>query len=384
MPHNGEWNPFSTKDWADAIGLVNIPLFGGEQPRGIAGDFAVLLDGRRSSFGLFLADDPNELIYSNRPLSWSWSANLRHSLIVHKKADVVIHRRWDSPDKSTKFPIPRTSLEAATAFAERIGSAKARSASDVIGRMLGAFRRVRANLAPQIMDAVVAIRVFNAFLVGAEMVRKGSLRPDEWRGCRTVKDALDLIKNNDDGVGVDRIPSDAASIEIGGLPGTFIDPDPSTGCELEPDLLIRHASGSLYQDAHFELEREDQLSLPGLAENPSYQPSLQRDARFTQPALARAMVQQALKAYRRTEREREMVILDPACGSGVFLQHALQELAATACKRAIKLIGFDTSAVSCAISEFCLHRSARDAALRDLRVTTEISDQNAMRRMASC
>jgi len=378
MPSKFDWNARSAQDWAHALGLVNIPLFGAERPNSPEGDYAVLLDGRRSSFGLFSSDDSEELIYGDSPLSWSWSANLRHILIVNSKAKVVVHRRWDAPDKSTKFPIPNTPIEAADIFAQRIEATRSRAGDGVIGRMLGAFRQVRANLAQHTTDAVDAMRVFNAFLVGTELVRRGELAPDDWRNCHSVRDAIECIRNADDLAEVDQIPASVADIEIGGLLGAFLDPDPRTGCELEPDLLIRHASGLLYQDAHFELEREAQGTLPGMAGDPRLRPSLQRDARFTQPALARGMVQQAITAYKGNAVDRPLVILDPACGSGIFLQHALQELSGQPNFKSVRLVGFDTSAVSCVIARFCLRWAARDATAQGLRVEQDISERNAL------
>src|SRR5215210_4770482 len=79
------WDPFSTVSWAKVLGLAHVPLFGSTRSVNNVGDLAVLLDGRRSSVGLYAAGDTERLVHVREPLSWSWSANLRHSLIVTKR-----------------------------------------------------------------------------------------------------------------------------------------------------------------------------------------------------------------------------------------------------------------------------------------------------------
>jgi SAM-dependent methyltransferase len=127
--------------------------------------------------------------------------------------------------------------------------------------------------------------------------------------------------------------------------------------------LIRHASGLLYQEAHLELERTArQLQFwPGLLEEQPGATTSRRDARFTPPELARAMVQQALAILPPRQDQRPLVILDPACGSGIFLIEALKELTDLQNYRGtLSLVGYDNSEVACAITKYCLHRTLRD------------------------
>ena len=129
-------------------------------------------------------------------------------------------------------------------------------------------------------------------------------------------------------------------------------------------MLLRHASGQLYQEAHLRLEQEfRQVFLPGMASDAPTGGLLRKDVRFTPPALARALVERALAAIglgTAAEQPQELDILDPACGSGVFLQEALRELAARGYSGTLTLRGFDSSPISCEISKFCLERVKRD------------------------
>ncbi len=378
MAINSGWDPFSTFEWARALGLAHVPLFGAGRPNRREGDLAVLLDGRKSSLAFYSSEHPEELINGIEPLSWSWSANVRHTLIANKKSGTLIHRRWDAPDTSVRFPIPRTQSDATQVF-QKIEAMRGGQLGDVISKLLSAFRLVRSNLAPYSDDPLIAVRIFNAFLVGTERVRFNEIDEAEWLGCGTVGEALRHVPADSE-TGIEMLPDLIRDIPIGGLLSIFLRPDPNTEYWLEPDLLIRHASGLLYQEAHFELEREAQPYLPGLAREGKTRPG-SREARFTPPALARAMVQQALAAYGGglNDQRDELTILDPACGSAIFLQHALQEIAASGTSRAIRLVGFDTSKVSCAFSKFCLGCASRDARAQGVNVTVDISESNALK-----
>ena len=374
---NNRWNPLSTHAWAEATGLAHVPLYGPARTQTTASDCAVLLDGRRHSLGMYTEEDSERLVYSSDPLSWSWSANLRHSFILTRNA--AIYRRWDLPDRVTRYELPSTPLEAIRLF-EKVGSERAVTSSDVISRLLTTFRQVRANLAAYDSDPVAAIQVFNALLVGTEMARRGKQDENAWRNCRTIGEALDMVSGGDSSVQVGKVPTAARETPATYILNAFIDPDPHTKCQLDPYLLIRHASGVLYQEAHFQLEREGAPYLPGLAppRKPALKSQVVSDARFTPPPLARAMVEQAVAMSNLFEQDHDnIVILDPACGSGVFLQQILQELSRIGHRGRVKLVGCDTSAVSCAIAKFCLNREARDVA-KDLDVEVDVSQTDAL------
>jgi adenine-specific DNA-methyltransferase len=352
------WNPISPRAWARALGLVHVPLFGPSQDnthQRPPGEYAVLLDGRRSSFALCTGKDMSDLVQDQAPLSWSWSANLPRTFIVNERSGSVLYRRWDAPREVRRFPLPRTWVEAVELFHEAENPHNSQPAS-VIARMLAAFRQVRAALAVRDTNAATAARVFNAFLVGTEKVRAEQINDGDWRNCRTIGEAMDCLDKSD----FDGVPDSVRPVEIGDILSDFLDSDPHTGCWLAPDLLIRHASGVLYQEAHFDLERSQPALFPGMAPL-VYKGTSQRDARFTDAALARALVQQAFDASSDfTSKASSLLILDPACGSGVFLLEAIRELESRDYQGGATLTGYDTSEVSCVFASFCLKHAERD------------------------
>ena len=242
--------------------------------------------------------------------------------------------------------------------------APAPRAEDVILFALARFRLVRNSLPSS--DGLDSIKVFNLLLAGAEAVCAGQIAEEDWLKCRKVGDAIEHVAG---GGGSTTALNDLSkpireTILDDVLFSHFLLPEPTTGCRLAPDMLLRHASGQLYQEAHWRLEQEfRQVFLPGMASDARTGGLLRKDVRFTPPALARALVERALAAIglgTAAEQPQELDILDPACGSGVFLQEALRELAARGYSGTLTLRGFDSSPISCEISKFCLERVKRD------------------------
>ena len=381
-PRRSEWNPFSPWDWAQALGLAYVPLFGtlsGASRSKPPGDYAVLMDGRGFSCAVFAGNDLTDLVYNPDPLSWSWSSNLKHIFIIIEKTETLFHRRWDSPGDIRVLRTPRTPESVANLFGE-ITKRSARSAdtisqsADVISRMLKSFRQLCTALSPFTTDPVVALRVFNAFLVGTDLVRRDKLDKVLWGGCRTVGEALSLA----DAPAHDQIPDSSRTIPIGDILDDFLEPDQLTGRRLEPDLLIRHASGVLYQEAHFELVKGQPLLFPGMVSEITYKGALRRDVRYTPPEFARVLVEQSFRALGESNRSvSPLKILDPACGSGVFLQESLRELERRKFSGAVELTGFDNSEVSCVVARFCLDWAVRDSS-PDIQIKVQIDKQDAL------
>ena len=138
--------------------------------------------------------------------------------------------------------------------------------------------------------------------------------------------------------------------------------------EVHADLLIRHASGSLYQEARRRLTSAappQPLPRPTLfgddplpARQAGQRDRADKDVHYTPPWLARSLVQTALKwCVRPTGRALD--ILDPACGSGVFLIEAARE-ADRSRHDGVLLRGMDLSHEAGVMTDFCVGETRRD------------------------
>lgn len=365
------FDPFSAQSWSRPFGLVSVPMFGAA--RGVSGQHFVMLDGPRASFALSFG--PTEILLSgHEPLSWAWSSNLRRLVVPDERTGRMYVRRWRLPNVLEKQSIPRTEADAEAVLAAFEAEDKPRSA-DVIVRLLQAFKVLRSNVSPFSTDAIDVVRHFNAFLKVSERIHKESITEGEWRNLRTTGDVLSLLPAELSAMAGDL--EHLASAPTGPLLELFVDPEPTTNCRLDPDLFICHASGQLYQEAHFELERyARQATLFPVLSATRNAGTLQRDARFTPPELARLMAENSFQAI--GELPANLRIIDPACGSGVFLCAAIRELVRLGFRGHLTLAGFDTSIVSVEIARFCLDHISADARRCGIDVHIDIKNENAL------
>ncbi len=371
------WDPSKASAWAQYLGLVEVPLFA-QQPTdrsGLPDTSSVLLDGRAASFCLHVVDGASSLDY-DRLLSWSWSANLYHTITVNPGTRRLDLRRWDAPHRTgEQMRVPQHSIEAMDVFS-RLRKAGPPRGSNVIQHVLRAFRMIREAMAP--CAGLEAIRVFNLLLllVGSETT------DGEERGLLSCEHIADLWQLADDeqqaligDMGLDRQMM-RRNIEL--VIDRLVEPEPVTGLKLHPNLLIRHAAGQLYQEAHLVLERDPQMVFAGLAEPATPRGTPKRDARYTPPELARFLTQQVLNEVAHLDGPDKCVVLDPACGSGVFLLEALRELATRGVAAPIRLVGFDTSDIACHLARFCLREASAGDAFAPGQVSVDIRHDDAL------
>jgi hypothetical protein len=284
-------------------------------------------------------------------------------------------RRWDEPQTISKFEIPPQGMGAFSLLAKLESAAEPRR-PNVIRQVLEPFRQIRSRIGVQ--DSLLAMQFLNGLLLVAEVAQRQSRRNDV-KAIRTFGDAFKLLSEKDRKLcGLVGIPHRIATLDARDLVRSMVDPDPYTGCQLHPTLLFRHAASRLYQEAHLEIERNPQGYFPGL--EPTHEPvgaASPRDVRFTPPNLARALVQKAFEAV--TDRKRNLTILDPACGSGVFLVEAIRELSVdtSARDRKIKAVGYDISPISEYTTRFCLEYATHNA-VGSRAVQTQVAKRDSL------
>ena len=351
------WDPFTGTSWAKVLGMVRVPLFGKENDPKNVRESAILLDGSKASFA-FLCTENRELAEEVQPLSWSWSSHVRHIVAVVPANDSFYLRCWDRPEVTRRFRLPKQAVGAVSLLQELEAASEPRR-PDVIRYILEPFRQIRQRVNSK--GALWAIRLLNSLLLSAETLRG---RPAE-RWPKTFAEVVEALPSKDRRLcGVCDLPEGLAEQHAHDLIHRFVQPEPYTGCEIIPSLLFRHAASKLYQEAHLEIERNPQGYLPGL--EPVKEPSSSRsprDVRFTPPNLARALIQRSLDCL--PSIPKVLTVLDPACGSGVFLTELLHELQSRGLLQdhSVRVIGYDISEISQYTARFCLEYTRRDLRL---------------------
>jgi adenine-specific DNA-methyltransferase len=367
----------SAEAWARTLGLAHAPLFAdGRAPeRSRVHGASAMLDGRLSSFALCLAPDYGSA-HETEVASWAWSANLRHVVVVCESESEVILRRWDTPEyRRFRLEHSRTAAEGVLRV---LGDAPPLRVPDVVLCVLDAFRRIMYHAA----SPIDGVRVLNGLLFAVASTRTSDGLSRALEHCRTmrqVRDSLDeagLL-----GTGLEAMPETAMNTRVAEVLPRLLGQElaPVPGLDFEPHLLLRHAAGDLYQEAHLLFEKSSQLSFPELAGPVTPVGRPPRDVRFTPTALARVLAEEALSGLGDDLAGRPSLdLLDPACGSGVFLHEALRELEARGYPGTVRLWGIDTSPIACAMATFCLEMAARDARATGMRVEIRVRQADAL------
>jgi adenine-specific DNA-methyltransferase len=321
------------RTWRKELGLLPVPLFANPAKR----DAHVLLNGASGNFCLYL--NSHQQLREER--NEAWSANVGHSVLIREES-VYVHR-WD--DRAPFAP-------------------RSFSLADIAGG-LNEFHRSLENDAPPIESSIVA------HAMGVFRSLRGALGRN---GHDALQGFLFLLAATIDGVDRSEVDLDhrwhltehAREVALtvdGDTWQAFSDELRNRrGLDLKADLALtlRHASGLLFQEAHYATLIDNQLSFPGMLPR---QAKTEPDTtaiglHFTPPALARTIVEEALALI--TNGPDSMTIFDPACGSGEFLREALRQLALSGFSGRISLVGFDLSRAACAMANFVLAREALD------------------------
>lgn len=367
------WNPALSHSWAEMLGLVDVPLFSPTEQARMPGNPTLLQDGRAASFA-FMHSKGERLELLDDPLSWSWSSDVHHLLIVDSKIQRMFLRRWDRPAESRQFKTPDRGLGAEDLLT-LIEGAQAPRTPGVIPHVLSAFRLLRQTLPPN--ASLESLKLLNGFLIAAKTAQRDEGRAAAVLSAETIGEAMAALDDSDQTLsGVIDLPLSIRKLRAKTLASFFLDKEPRSGCILYSNLLFRHASSQLYQEAHLQIERDPQRLLPGFAPENEPEGEMPKDVRYTPVNFARGIVQQALMALGDVAaRPKPLQILDPACGSGVFLQEALRELLREGFTGAARLEGYDISPLAVYVSKFCLmHANVELQAVPGIKLVIEQTD----------
>jgi adenine-specific DNA-methyltransferase len=340
------------KDWASALGLIEVPLFQGLDSN--SGYHSVLLDGGRGSFAISSSEDTK--IDINTAASWIWSANLPHHVTVDENH--ITLSRWDDPAAVRRFS-QRSVERSLEAFYEFLRLDQVRSKIDIVEHSMDLFRRVRSYVNEQSIPDEASIHVF-LFVLSMVMAEQETVRSNDLERIISTY-SLDASFN--------ALYRDIESNVLEALITQFQSPIGSPNkLELVPQLLVRHASGTVFQEAHYEFLRGAPTNLFGVPGSADVRIKTRGGTHFTPPGLARSIVEQT---FGEIEDTYSLTILDPACGAGAFLHEVLRYLQRSKYQGEVTLVGYDISPNAVAMARFTLAQAKRDWSngnIREIRV----------------
>ncbi|MBA3356014.1 MAG: hypothetical protein H0U18_08765 [Pyrinomonadaceae bacterium] len=223
----------TASDWAEKLGLVDVPLFSSLH----AGRHSVLLDGGRGSFAL--STDTSWQFDPDEAASWVWSSDLAHHVRITEE-DITISR-WDDPSAVRRWS--RRSVEnKIETFYDYLLSDAVTNRFDVVEHSIDVFRRIRSYLYENRLPDESSIHIFLHLIASmlSENDQNAHRHPAELVNDFALDEQhLEAFQR----LGRDTI---AALIEQFRLPT-----EAPRALKMIPELLVRHAGGTVFQEAHF-------------------------------------------------------------------------------------------------------------------------------------
>lgn len=282
-----------------------------------------LLDGVDGSFSL--SSGP---VNVERVLDWTWSSQLPIHVTVD--GDVVTARQVATDARPLVFKRDQVDRKP-EGFLSAIISKQIEPAIDVVQHVVACFRSHRHVAAAANLNNTEALETF-LFVMAREIcgVHGADTLPDG-----IVPDAQVRLPADHE----ERLREELRFSRLAGR-------------RAELGLTMRHAAGMVFQEAHADLLTEPlQPQLFGLPPVPDRANRTQLGAYYTPPGLARNLADLAIADHLHKPRIK---IVDPACGSGIFLCEALRALERRGYLGEVELIGLDLSPSAIAMASFAL------------------------------
>lgn len=305
--------------WAEGSGLLPVrlsPVSDKEQ--------YILLDGGLYDFCLDLnGEEDNSASY----YSAAWSSDVKNYISVCKDNAIVFNWSKQSCEK-VKLSLVQEKFQS---FLKILNANSYRTSDDVTPFILSLFAQLR-NLTREQQEPTVALNLLFKLLVTLE---EDNLSPET---CNTWK-----IEDVD-------LPNGFESVRESLHEGVR---------RITPNLdyILRHGSGPLFETAHREaLYFDSQYNLfGGISSNLGYAKLRKYSGvHYTPRYLVRSIVENCLKGI--NLNKPCLTILDPACGSGAFLQEVLKQLREKVNPDDIQIVlkGWDVSSMAVQTAQFLL------------------------------
>lgn len=327
---------FKTVDaWRTTLGQLPVFMRGTAENQ----ERYVLLNGSRGNFCLDFVGGIDQL--SQRIAAWS--SDVGHYVTI--AGDSVVVNRWEKGAAEERFSC-RSVFARLPEFHSHLEKTTPDQSRNIVNHVLTVFRRIR-NVVGEQSNGLRSLRVLLHLLASAAAGHDSLLNSDlaRWGLTEEVVEPSQTITADtwrplyNDLSGIGRYDT---------LPPDF-------------DLVIRHASGAVFQDAHLEAQISQQRWLEGFEGpvfiDPKSVPT-ETGVYFTPAALARTLAEEATRGVS-IVANKALVVFDPACGSGELLKECLRLLRQAGKVTKVRIIGWDKSAAAVDMARFVLAWESR-------------------------
>lgn len=327
--------------WRSTLGYLPVPLQYGEAKQRF-----VMLNGAKGNFCLDIA---NEDIARKDQRDIAWSSDVDHYVRISDERVQVL--RWDIPQpvESSVSDV----INNLVAFQQYLESTRAPRDQSVVAHAVTTYNRIRAALP----EGAQGLQAFLYALHTSLTRQLHNAAEIQWEDEDSCAQSWASITSSSR----DRILDDFRNPRAS-------DKSPDIG------LMLRHAMGRIFQEAHNLVALSPQMSLLGDGELITLGSTARTSgAYFTPTPLVRTLVEQCLTPEMLARPS--LVVLDAACGSGEFLRECVRQLDLNGYEGRVTVVGFDVSLPAVLMARFAL---ATETARHGNRVTTSIAQSDAL------
>ena len=317
---------FRENDWRKTLGYLPVPLKAQASERRF-----VMLNGAHGNFCLDVRDEDTE---PKGRRDVAWSVDVDH--YVRVQGSQVEVSRWDQAEvlRSSTADV----INNLDAFQNYLQTTKAPRDRSVVAHALSIYHRIRSMLPDESAGLEAFLYVLHQASVGTSTAAVANM---DWPDMSRCEDAWRRMSTQ----GRDRVQSDL-------LAPRSEDKRPSI------PLVIRHAMGRIFQEAHNLVVVSPQMSF--LEESDIIvmgKASRFSGAYFTPTPLVRTLVEQCITPE--VLARPHLTILDPACGSGEFLRECVRQLTLHGYAGHLRIEGYDVSLPAVLMARFALAHETR-------------------------
>ena len=317
----------SVDEWRLQLGFLPVPLFSSS----FNGPY-VLLNGSKGNFCLDLEECAD--IQPTEAGKRAWSSDVDHYVSI--VGETLRLLRWDRPEEwSESFRLNEVDSRLQL-FQKYLESKPAPREKSVVTRAIATYRVIRTRASSG--DPQLALMAFLSILAKAWDIQQGNGGTLQ---CWTDREQADQVTS-------ELLGESGTAMVIDGLLRT----DDLTRSSPAIELMIRHASGRIFQEAHYLALVPPQKDLFFTSQvRPLGPASKTLGAFFTPTPLVRTVVEQAL-AGTDFSTWQSVHVFDPACGSGEFLRESVRQLRLCGYRGHIRVTGYDISLPACLMARF--------------------------------
>lgn len=288
-----------------------------------------MLNGHKNNFGLDLGSSTNT---PDDYRSFAWSSDVETFLQV-TTGKVLIHRWGIAETENYSKSVVENNLEKFYNYLEKTSQRKENS---IVSYAIHTFRSLRNYLG----DEANGENALQAFLYLLASASGQTSNLTNWGLAESVSNIVARLP-------IDKFQEDF----LRGLNHSKLKPN--------IDLILRHVSGKLFQEAHYEAVLNRQLEFSGLTSSTiQSNPQKYSSVHFTPSYIARSVVEESLSCF--DSLPDTLSVFDPACGSGEFLKETLRQLKTHNYQGTVRVVGWDISQPAIDMARFLLAFEKRE------------------------